>query len=70
MPKNGLIFVGILAGVISIGIYFTSKTEETKIQAGLEECLMDPHALIRRTIWVKDCRKYLETVEKALGTDN
>jgi hypothetical protein len=54
-----------LFGSISMNDYTNSVTKSHAIEAGLEQCPQYGYGSLRdKTIWVKDCSKYLREKEK------
>ena len=56
-------FVIMSFGGLGIQDYFNSKADVEMAKAGLEECPAIVGAS-NQTIWVKDCVKYIEKMEK------
>jgi len=58
--RDVLISLIILIGFVSI-IYLAIHQQDTYVNNGLEECPIELHS--KRTIWVKDCRVYLDILK-------
>jgi 4-hydroxybenzoate polyprenyltransferase len=64
--KHTAIVLVVMVIAVGIGLSFESykriKATELATRAGLEECPIRPGSY--KTIWVKDCTKYLKEIEK------
>lgn len=58
-----IVLIIVVGLVLTSGFWVTvfDDTAEIAIKAGLEECPIEKDSL--KTIWVKDCKVYLETRE-------
>ena len=64
MSTEGITIISLAAAIVAVtlGLTYAQPDKTALANAGLEECPQDINYL-NHTIWVKDCSKYLNTIE-------
>ncbi len=65
MKETTMVGIVLVTFIISLFIsMYASDTKEIEFaKAGLEQCRATP-TVSSRTVWVKDCKSYIETINK------
>jgi len=67
--EKGLISIGLglfmicTFGAVAVVSSYEEKADIEKARAGLEECPVRPGSLSIQTIWVKNCKVYIESLK-------